>query len=652
MPRPASIPQMLGVLGVFFVGILSSGGYDVFRFLREGAPPFAAQPEVREELAAARFHDGDLARKLGLLLGRASRAAAEIRPRYGAFLLGVFRATPVATSYGRDGMLFPTLASGYSTEPPDEVARRIASKVAAVARRFSEHGVRLVFCPVALKNDVCIDQAPAGAIGRPELYPALVAAVRRLGVPTVDTLRILTEARAAGVRVFPDHDGHWTFDGAGLVAEEAARVAGARVDPTSRKSRLTPKGTILDVGSDFATSGILSFHVTGSPFIRGLLEIERPLRELPLFSLSDEHGRPFTVDTYAKNAAAVVAGTSFSVDHELNSPGFGGLFAHAIDRPVRVLAMRGAGPSAPLWGAVQVGVRADFPPILIWEMPGTDLFTTESPLPNLGLFFTICPRKKPFPVFAAEASLTDRATGAEYRGVHRLKNSGLRFELPPGRIVHDGLGAVTLNLAGEVVRGDVYVEIDGGGSHEAARWKPGTPSIWLPILSRRPTDVCTIKLYAADAEIRLDRAGLYGDYTPEAGPTATLRAPVATSAGFAATAEFETPVEAGLRDVVEVRLLAAADGGLAQVDVAIEVRDAADGVARYAVPRLEPGARLILDPASLPVTAAAAGTSTGSESPAERPAHRAPIASVRLTAAGSAPARSPFASVAVRPKTK
>ena len=650
MPRSASTPLKLGVLGVFFAGILSSGGYDLVRYLRDGPPPFALLPEIREGLAVARFHDGEFTRKFELLLGRASLAAAEIRPRYGAWLIGSLHATPVMSSYGREGMMFATRPPGYRTEPADEVARQIAAKVAAVARRFAERGVALVYCPVALKGVVCADLAPPSARGRPELYAALHAAVERLGVPAVDTLRVLRDARAAGVRVFPDHDGHWTFAGAQAAAEEAARVAGARVDPASRKSRLVPKGTVPDVGSEFATSGILISHVLGSDFVRTRLEVEGPLRELPLFSLFDEHGAAFPVDAFAKDAGAVVAGTSYSVDHELSSPGFGALFAHAIDRPTRVLAMRGAGPTAPLWGAIQIGAAAGYPPILLWEMPGIDLFDTDSPLPNLGLFFTTCLPLKPCHLFDADPLMTDRTSGASFRGIHRLRDSGLRFAAPPGRVAHDGRGAVTLELTGEVVRGDVYVEIDGGGSHEATRWKPGSPSVWLPILSRRPTDVCTITLYADDAEIRLDRARLYGDFARDAGPAATLAKPALTPDGFAAAADFPTPVAAGLRDVVEIRLRTAAQGGVAHDDVEIEMRNA-DGFARYEFPRLEPGALLILDPAALPPSTDSASAESRPDGHAEKLARRAPIATVRLTAAGPAPARSPFASVTVRPKT-
>jgi hypothetical protein len=591
------------VVALFAATLVATPAYDLVRRTADGPSPVEARPEVVDLRAAARLADGSLTRWFDFVAPKASTVADYARVHYGCAAVALLHATTTLTVRGSDGVLYPTRPFTYRHEAADVVGAEIASKVAAVARRFAERGVRVVFCPVPVKAVVHGDDAPATARGRPELYAAAVAAVRARGVDAVDLLPALRAARAAGVRVFPRTDGHWTAAGALVAAEEAARTAGLFVAPESRRSRLAPKPAVPDVGSELATSGFLLARSAAMPYARTIYELGGAAPDVPVFALVDENGAPFPTAPLTKDAAAVVAGTSYSSPEiAIAEPGFGALFAHAIDRPTRVIAAPGAGPAAPLWGALQIAaLLGSAPPVLLWEMPGVDLFDSPAPLANLGIFFGACPPLRPAALRDVGADWTPAAGAPALVGAHRLEGATLRYELAPGLVAHDGAGAVTLRLRGRVLRGDVAVTVDGGGSHETYRWTGAVTDVWLPILARRPTDRATLALYASatadgPAEFAIDGAELVADVRADAAVAATLAAPTTDADGRTrVVATFATPASAP-RELVVVRF--AADGG-APADVAFAMTATTGAVREWSFPRLSADAVALLDPTPL-----------------------------------------------------
>lgn len=591
------------VVALFAATLVATPAYDLVRRAADGPSPVEARPEVVDLRAAARLTDGSLARWCDFVVPKASTVADYARVHYGCAAVALFHATTTLTVRGRDGVLYPTRPFTYRSDPADVVGAEIASKVAAVARRFAERGVRVVFCPVPVKAVVHGDDAPATARGRPELYAAAVAAVRARGVDAVDLLPTLRAARAAGVRAFPRTDGHWTAAGALVAAEEAARTAGLFVAPESRRSRLAPKPAVPDVGSELATSGFLLGRSAAMPYARTIYELGGAAPDVPVFALVDEGGAPFPTAPLTKDAAAVVAGTSYSSPEiAIAEPGFGALFAHAIDRPTRVIAAPGAGPAAPLWGALQIAaLLGSAPPVLLWEMPGVDLFDSASPLANLGIFFGACPPLRPSVLRDVGGAWTPRKGAPPLVGAHRLADAGRAYDLTEGLVAHDGAGAVTLRLRGRVLRGDVAVTVDGGGSHETYRWTGATTDVWLPILARRPTARASLSFYAAStaqgpAEFVVDGAELVADVREDAAVAATLAAPTTDAAGrTAVVASFERPAAAP-RDVVFVRF---AGGAGPAPDVAIALTSTTGAVRAWSFPRLSADAVALLDPTPL-----------------------------------------------------
>ncbi|HYC76996.1 MAG TPA: hypothetical protein VEI02_05150, partial [Planctomycetota bacterium] len=318
-----------------------------------------------------------------------SRVAAATSAPYGAALLALLRFVRPTVLAGGDDTYFRRERLSDRRGPVAEIVREVADRIVAVDRRFRERGTRLVVCCTAEKDLVCPDLLPRGAATRPELYVALLAELARRDVFAADVLGALTAARREGVRVYARNDSHWTYDGVLAAAEEIARVAGARTDPATRRTRMTPRGVIEDVGDVLTAAGVDVRGAPTSSLARRLLEMRRPVLRLDRLAVVDDAGVALLEEGPPVNTRDWwLCGTSFSAYIDPILPH---ALMHVLQAPVRYqgLVLIGEGAAHPLMASWRAAGIEGFPQFLVWEFPSAEVFARGPVLRGLDEFFAI-----------------------------------------------------------------------------------------------------------------------------------------------------------------------------------------------------------------------------------------------------------------------
>ena len=263
---------------------------------------------------------------------------------------------------GADGWLFSTEEFAY---PADEevAAQALAAnleEIAAVEARLEAEDVRLVVALLPAKARVYREQLglyalPEGPAGR---YEAALAGLRKRGVPVVELLGPLQQAKGSG-SVFLRTDTHWTPFGARVAAQEVAEaISGLGVfDWLDEEEYLTTRSGVEPYRGDLA-----NFLPLG-PFYDALGPADDELASFETVSSG-----PVGNDLFAEvDLPVALVGTSYSQDERWH---FAGWLRQALGSDLLVAAQRGQGPLEPMREYLAGEAFRNAPPdLVVWEIP-------------------------------------------------------------------------------------------------------------------------------------------------------------------------------------------------------------------------------------------------------------------------------------------
>lgn len=624
-------------VGFFAAVLLATSAID----FADPAPRVKAQFDVAAladaERAAARWADGSAARLCEQDLRALSRVGFETRPFYGAALFGFLGATPPGVARDADGRLYIRARSTRRTGAAREIGGEVGAIVAAVARRFAERGSRLVFCPVPEKDLVDADRAPPGVAGRRDVYAAALAACADRGVAAADLLTAIDAARRAGAEPFLPHDTHWSFDGIEPAAEAAAEAAGLRVPPEKRTTRLVPWFEIEAPSDILGYAGMFTPRPELTATLKGLTGRTAPPSKVWMKRVLGADGAPLDLSGVRADATVAVVGTSYS--DAVVGPTFPAALAHAIDRPLRLNALSAAGVVWPLVTSYRIGLAVGFPRTTFWEVPSSLLFASKAPIERVGSFFAAAsPLKRTTLVEGADAAAWSTPPPA-VGSTTRYAATGASFSLRRGRVLHEGSGAVSVRLSGEVRGAPLFVRVSTGSLAVDAQWEPGTPEIVLPLLSGGPTGRAEVFVYGSDTEVawravQIVADGERGASAAKAVPPTAIGDPGAGGTRSVAEFRFATPLPPQPFGYVEIAFAAAAPAP-GDVEVVLDETSAATSATSAPSDPTSVANRRVVRFRTVP-----AGATLIVDRPASRP-----------TARTSVRARGPVESVRVRAST-
>ena len=612
-PKPAPNGGRIraAVVTALFAGlIIATGVLDVWR-------PHVFPRIDLTDASSLRFADGSWMRDFEAEAQRRSSVGVSLRSPYSAAIYGALGAVRLGLVRGKDGVLYFRERLEYRRGSTEAVAGPVVARLAAIERRFHERGSALITMLVPEKEFLLVDQLPDCERPRDDLYRRTVDELVSRGIPTPDLLTLLRGALQSGVRVATHTDTHWTGTGALMAIEAAAAAAGVSKPPAERTTRMAEVAQIPDCGDLLYFNGVRLEALLAGGVEVDLARSETPMTPFPVLRRVGPDGAPIPkppLPAPPERLPLALVGTSFSIHEWLYD--LGEMLSSATDLPVKAVTFQSIGPVWPL--RILHGTTDPLPKTTIWEVPTSFAFSGRRALDGLDLLHTV------MPPYRYDVAATAPAAAFPSRRFDAASGQEIKFALPPGRVLHEGRGAVFLRLVGSVASapGGVFVSVDAGEPVEA-RWPEGHTEIFFPLLSPGTTTGASVRLYADPATVELERVEIVVDLAPK--PTAVAVVAAATSNGAvrAQTATFAAPVASPARALVHLKFAADADGR-GPLTVVLE---AADGAKREIdFPEAAPDADVFVDPAPL----------------------GAPLARVTVRARGDASA-SLLKSVAIRP---
>ncbi len=495
------------IVSVIFFAVGFGGGM-LDLFFPQPLPSVIGREKVQQdrERSLANFSDGSLAR----LFEKDCRLTSTVRsfslPLYAGALFTLFgEADPTQVVVGEDGWVFQLQRLCAKDLPEAKLAVAPATIISALTRRFALAGTKLVILPVPRKEEL-YQQHLAGRHFpiRPELYEALLVALRARGVIVVDTARAIRAADGGRENMFYKTDSHWNLPGALAAAEECARILGIQKPVAERATMVKTHGTALLCGDLLRMAGLFRPDRSGCAWA---LEEHA---NVGFVKRSD--GAPSALLAAPKMVDHALAGTSYSwVEQVLPRS-----LAHVTDLEWYAAVWPALGPVEPLRRCVREMVKQRFPRLLVWEIPDYELFCVNPELLGIDGVFALLPSARLSPLLPAE---TDLATVWAKKGTltvgatHEVGRTPLATWLPENLIVYPGDGSVSLRLTGAVNGAAIRVTAVTDGGRFSALWEAGRAEVILPLIAPAESRKLHLTVMAptGPATLRLDGLELVSD---------------------------------------------------------------------------------------------------------------------------------------------
>ncbi|MEZ6021114.1 MAG: hypothetical protein R3F17_13765 [Planctomycetota bacterium] len=421
-----------------------------------------AQDEARR--ASATWRNGSAARLLEDDLRRGSRVRHALGGPYTEFLFRSLREAGSAVVVGREGMMFIKDRLQLPAGDPDLAVRRSSAVHMAFQRRFAALGVVHLVLPIPRKGAVCSDWLPMGWLGHTDRDQAVVQGFRERGVQTVDLVDAMLQGDAS--TLFLRMDTHWSTQGMDLCARATAAFLGALAPPGKRLGilRTVPAETTAPVGDLPNMIGIQLKPSDAPQYLRPMLEIV------------GEEGYPLPPG--GPQSRAVLCGTSFSA-HGL----FAGFLSHYLGTPIESHAIAGGSPHASL--AAMMHAREVLPELVLEEIP---LHLVHAMGLNAGGWVVfpgagdVFAQHGPPAVLPIEVQTGVIATLEPFGTALPVQGGRVLLEVGDGWVGHGGDGVLELEIDGEVLEGEVRLDVSQGLSVMSVPWTPGRHTVTIPCI--------------------------------------------------------------------------------------------------------------------------------------------------------------------------
>ncbi len=269
--RPAELPQLIG----------------------------AEAHEFERSRNEANFLDGSLAAHVTYLQRLRSRTRQVLGPLWAACSLRYLKSAPQLLVVGPNDWLFLRYRRGDPWWSTADLVEGSALLVAAFERRLAAHGVDVYAVPVPRKVLLARSELPRGFDPRPEIEPAMHAALQRRGVRTVDLEPAL--AALPVERRYWKYDTHWSHEARKVAAEVLVAEAGLLA--------AQPRTELIPQEGEQKVASLQAAGITPGTRVAGTFAIPTETRFALDVAAAAEHG----IDVQgAKMRRLALAGTSFS----------------------------------------------------------------------------------------------------------------------------------------------------------------------------------------------------------------------------------------------------------------------------------------------------------------------------------------------------
>lgn len=422
-----------------------------------------------ERRAQAKWSDGSRASLIEHDYRQTSRVRKELSKPYTEWLFRTFGEGGSSVLVGKDGMLFLR----DRIEVPETHfrigAQRTAVIYAAVSRRLEALGIRMVVAPVPRKSVVCADWLPPGWHANRQYDEIVLEEFERRGVFTVD---LLTALEPHAGEAFLRMDTHWSTQGMRESAIALGHKTGWMKPEEERYGMLreVPAPTTAPLGDLTLAMGV-EFRESDAP------KYQRPMWEVIL-----PNGQPLPQGDLQANI--VLCGTSFS-QHGT----FGSFLAHYLGQSVQTYSIPGAPPYAALATMFRERLPERLPHIVIEEVPNHHVISAGyhserwAVNPFAAEIFAQYPAPHqmllPMP---KQAWQTSAELGTELHAV----GGRVILDVDSGWVAHTGGGVVELRLQGQVVEGEVRIDVHSDQGTLSAPWPAGATEMQLPVFTQTP----------------------------------------------------------------------------------------------------------------------------------------------------------------------
>ena len=420
-----------------------------------------------ERRANAKWSDGSKASLIESDYRQTSRVRRKLSKPYTEWLFRMFGEGGPGVLVGKEGMLFLR----DRVEVPETHfrvgAQRTGAIYAAVSRRLEALGIRMVLAPVPRKSVVCQDWLPLGWQPNRQYDEIVLEEFQRRGVFTADLLSAL-EPHAG--ESFLRMDTHWSTQGMRHSAKAVGEMTGW-IKPEGERYgaiREVPAPTMAPLGDLTLMMGI------------DLKESDAPKYQRPMLEVVLPNGQSLPQGDIQANI--VLCGTSFS-QHGT----FGSFLAHFLGLSVQTYSIPGAPPYAALATMFQERMPDRLPHIVIEEVPNHHVISAGHQADRWAVNHfaaEVFSKYRPQQVFTlplpAEAFRTSAPMGTPLDAV----GGRVLLDIDEGWVAHSGGGVVELYLEGDVIEGQVRMDIYHGSGTLSAPWPAEGNSLQLPLLNQ------------------------------------------------------------------------------------------------------------------------------------------------------------------------
>ncbi len=512
------------LLGINAAILLGTAGIDLIfpAHRREALGLEKAREDERR--ANAKWSDGSMTSLIEHDYRQTSRVRRELSKPYTEWLFRVFGEGGASVLVGKDGMLFLRDRIEVPETHFRVGAQRTGAIYAAVSRRLEALGIRMVVAPVPRKAVICADWLPHGWRANRPYDEIILEEFERRGVFTVD---LLTALEPHADEAFLRMDTHWSTQG----MRESARALGEMtgwIKPADQRYgslREVPAPKTAPLGDLTLVMGV-EFQESDAP------KYQRPMVEVIL-----EDGQRLPKGDIHANI--VLCGTSFS-QHGT----FASFWAHFLGLSVQTYSIPGAPPYAALAAMFAERMPDRLPHIVIEEVPNHHIISAGHDATRWAVnayaaevFTKYRPEQHATVPLPPEAFRTNAPMGTP---VHAVRGRVL-LDLDAGWLAHSSGGAAELYLEGEVLGGEVRMDVACDGGTLSAPWPKESRSLQLPLL-QQSAGAHSVQVVLAtltpEADFRLDKAEIRVVGRPSAAVSGDVLEPTQESEGWRQTVRF------------------------------------------------------------------------------------------------------------------
>jgi hypothetical protein len=428
----------------------------------------------------------------------------------------------------------------------DRRATHTAARLAALARRLDDAGIRLVVVPIPRKSAIYETYLPRGLDPQSHLDRLFLYALNIRGVPSVDLLTPFI--LHAGDTLYFRNGAHWTPRAEVMAAEQVCRDAGILTPETKRS------GEIALIGREHEDLDILRFLGLELSDTK-TLQAKRFRRFFAKQTVPGYDVIGADVDLVADGTPdqmkrIAIFGTSFTALRRF--PRFIGFYA---GEPVWNGAEPGGNVGRLLLSVLRERGCRPPPELMIVEMP-TCQAVREGPSRITGELFML-----PYPTRYATIQEHD-----QFELVHKmletfdLTDSRRRLAaLTPGIVAHSADGIVSVRLRGRVSGGTAAIEVNSTVGSTTVPWHPQQTELVVPIVGYAPTTQTRIYARASGSSkgtvaIQLHDIQLVADLDYATSKTGHVGSITETEGRWSEEIRFADPVPKGSFPALELQL--------------------------------------------------------------------------------------------------